>query len=289
MVNRHVIRLLILVFAALSATAHASSIRVFVNGQGLNANNQIDNPGATQELIFNQSDGFVSTTQPYHFTNLFLDAAPGILRFDYSAAGGNPDPTRFTGGAVSGEFFLSNSDTVSLSGAPASGFLSLQVKMDGSINLNAFPNLQPGQPQGADSKLFLDLNLLGGVRVLSIRDETTNGTLSDSIGQIATVLLPYSSLSFTLGESIDAFYACGGGRLESCTATASFGSTFQLGGAVVLDSNQHVVPGATITSQTGYDYTQPLSLASTPEPSTWFLFVTGFLACGLVRRTPTLR
>ena len=56
-----------------------------------------------------------------------------------------------------------------------------------------------------------------------------------------------------------------------------------IGNGVVLDNNRNVVPAATIASQSGYDYTQSITAASAPEPSTWLLPGAG-LAAFLARK-----
>ena len=60
-------------------------------------------------------------------------------------------------------------------------------------------------------------------------------------------------------------------------ALVNFANTAMLGDAVVLDSNGNVVPGATITAQSGYVYTQAL-VEGTPEPGTLGMVVVGLAA-----------
>ena len=67
---------------------------------------------------------------------------------------------------------------------------------------------------------------------------------------------------------------CSSGQGQSCTESVNFLNTALIGGAVVLDSNGNVVQGATITSGSGHDYTQPLTPAAVPEPASWLLLAT---------------
>jgi hypothetical protein len=63
--------------------------------------------------------------------------------------------------------------------------------------------------------------------------------------------------------------------IDSNHGSLDFLHTGLVGAAVVLDSNGDVVPNATITSDSGFDYTQPLPNPA-PEPATF-----GMIAAGL--------
>jgi hypothetical protein len=271
---------LLLVSAILMCDAvagRASSISIFAQGSGLTGvNSQISNPSNGQELIYHQIVGGISSTSLYSMTEIFLDASPGILRAGVAAFAGNPDRNRFAGSGASGSFSASSNDTVFLNGAPATGFFSLQVKMEGSIRLDALFTAGPGQPMTADAEWKMDLNV-ANTRMLAIRDGATVGpadevSVAHDIAQIATLLIPYSGTSLQLLETISSgSYSCSATRLEFCSSTGFFESSFQLGGGVILDAAGNVAPGATFTSQTGYDYSQALNLSGAPEPATWLL------------------
>jgi hypothetical protein len=58
--------------------------------------------------------------------------------------------------------------------------------------------------------------------------------------------------------------------------------TALIGGAVVYDTSGNIVKGATITSSSGYDYTQPLTETNTPEPATFGLIGGALIAMAIV-------
>jgi hypothetical protein len=68
----------------------------------------------------------------------------------------------------------------------------------------------------------------------------------------------------------------------TCSATANFVDTVQITGAQVFDPSGNLVPGAIVTSDTGFNPNGG-STSSVPEPSSMFLLGAGLLALGLVR------
>jgi hypothetical protein len=106
-----------------------------------------------------------------------------------------------------------------------------------------------------------------------------------------TIWLPIVAGSTSLSEALLASWNCTGSYYENgaCTAGADFINSAMVGGAVVLDSNGNVVPGATVTSESGFNYNDPIpSGAATPEPASLALFgsgLAGLFAIRLLRRS----
>jgi hypothetical protein len=74
---------------------------------------------------------------------------------------------------------------------------------------------------------------------------------------------------------------CGYADESTCATSVNFLDTAYVSGLNVLDSNGNMVNGVSITSASGTDYSDINLLA--PEPSTWFLFISG--ACLTIRLT----
>jgi hypothetical protein len=291
--STRVIRFAFLGVAWISA-AHAANISIFAEGGGLTGvNTRIENPVSGQHLIYQQIAGGIFSDRPYSLTEISLDASPGVLRAGVSSYAGNPDPDLFAGSGAGGDFAVRATDEITLGGGPASGFLSLDVLMEGSTLLDV---LSTGGYDEADARFFLDYDI-GTTRMLSIRDDADllrpfdEVTVRSEISRIGRVLIPFNGTSLQVLQTIIGSYRCGAGRLEICQEAGNFGDTFQLGGAVVLDSAGNAVNGVSITSSTGYDYTQALTLTSVPEPTTWRIMgaTLGVLLLHLRRRAASPR
>jgi hypothetical protein len=83
---------------------------------------------------------------------------------------------------------------------------------------------------------------------------------------IGFVYLPIIDGVVNYSEFLYLMVSCESSFTGDCQSLGNFTNTAMLGDAVVLDANGNIVTGATITSQSGCDYTQPL--ATTPEPAT---------------------
>ena len=272
---------LFLTVSLLASPAMAASINISIQGSLLQPiTSSISNPSGNSEISNSQSVGAISIVTHYAMSESFVAASPGILRTGVAAFAGDPDPTSFVFQSLSGSFSAGGGDMIFINGGPSSGFISLDVKLEGGTQLNSTNDAGPGQPQTADSRWFLDYTV-NNRRLLSIRDDAAIGSVnvvhvSTDLALIskAAILIPYTGTSAAVNQSIVGSYRCDAGRLESCAATGFFENTFQLGGAVVLDASGNPVSGATVTSQTGYDYSQQLALSAAPEPG-------GFVLAGL--------
>jgi hypothetical protein len=96
----------------------------------------------------------------------------------------------------------------------------------------------------------------------------------------ASILIPFTSSSFGLAAQLTAQVGC----TAPCSASADLGHTALIGSYQILDSNLNPITGATLTSESGYDYITPPAGAAAPgvpEPASAFLVasVLGLLAC----------
>jgi hypothetical protein len=76
------------------------------------------------------------------------------------------------------------------------------------------------------------------------------------------------------------------GSGSSLAIDATFTGSAHLGNLQILDVDGNPLQGATVTSESGYDYTQPLPLSTVPEPSTFILLGIGLAGIVAKRRSP---
>jgi hypothetical protein len=89
---------------------------------------------------------------------------------------------------------------------------------------------------------------------------------------IRAILLPFTTSSFEFFTRLTTQVSCD----APCSAKADFGHTTLIGGYQILDSSGSVIPGATLTSESGYDYTTPPAAAApvgAPEPGSALLTI----------------
>lgn len=121
-----------------------------------------------------------------------------------------------------------------------------------------------------------------------IFDNTTN-TYSTTMA--ASFYAFFTGGALDLVQHLRGQWACSTGTSNlSCSFTGDFLNTAAIGGALVVDAQGNPIPGATITSQSGFDYTRSLSTpaeSTVPEPSTMLLMSGGFVAL-IARRFRTV-
>jgi hypothetical protein len=164
-------------------------------------------------------------------------------------------------------------DTLYLTGAPASGFLQVNVHLDGSLTISGTGVAL--NPNYNDALTYLIINY--GAALISLSGD--NGLIS----QDATEYIPYSNDSVQIDVQLDAGVGCwfgsGAPALATCSASALFSDTGTITGIGILDSDKEAVSGATFTSASGYEYPSA-ALVPTPEPSQLLSLTVGLL--GLV-------
>jgi hypothetical protein len=82
------------------------------------------------------------------------------------------------------------------------------------------------------------------------------------------VLIPFSSGSVQIFQDVYAAAGCfSPNQGTSCSETTHFMNTALIGGVTVLDVNVNPAPGATVASESGWDYTQQIVSAQSPQRS----------------------
>lgn len=183
-------------------------------------------------------------------------AGSGSLHADATAnyLGVTPSPNQNAFGGVS-DAHAEITDTLTLSGAPQSGFLRFNFVLDGTLTLT-----EDFVDPSATARALLFAN---GLVALSF--EGNLGIVSGS----STVDVPYSTLTpnidiLLIAEGICTTFA--GPKPGSCFASADFSNTATIAGLGIADSNHQLVSEATITASSGYAY-PVLSSSVVPEPS----------------------
>ncbi len=121
-------------------------------------------------------------------------------------------------------------------------------------------------------------------------DSTDGGPASLPIDQIFTMTMPIVfgqpllyNVTFTLNTGLRGSHCINCGVETTSSGNVDAGSTGRFGAAIVRDGNGDVVPGATITSDSGHDYTV------VPEPAEDELGLAAVGCLGALLRTPPRR
>ncbi len=101
----------------------------------------------------------------------------------------------------------------------------------------------------------------------------------DTLG--GAMMQPFSFGRVYLTATLFGYYNCTSGINQSCAVSANFFGTALFGGAQVLDLDGNVIEGATLTSDSGYDYTQSIA----PEPGSFGLLILAAPVLWALRRT----
>ncbi len=126
----------------------------------------------------------------------------------------------------------------------------------------------------------------GSTMNFSFTQDPNNASLWDYVAT-GTATLPFTNGSLSLTSEIYTDGGCADGNGEFCAYSFDLLHTALIGDAVVYDSTGQVATGATITSSSGYDYTQPLQETNTPEPATFGLIGSALAALAMLRRKLT--
>lgn len=169
-------------------------------------------------------------------------------------------------------------DSIEVFNAPTAGFLQFQYRIEGS---------QEGEREGSQSTTSTTSTTTAVLNGTSIYNEArgAGGSASESSTSFATSayvdgrhffdMRMYAELECKAG----AFAGEGGAR---CSSEVDFYNTLYILGALVFDSDMNLVEGATLTSESGFDYLNGVS--EVPVPAALPLFVSALGIFGFLGR-----
>jgi len=253
-------------------------------GGDFTVNHELPNAFSNASLIFSHFDGDA---------NNGASIAGGVTfgtMHAFSHVGGTKDPASY----FSSGFGVSFYDSIAIHGA-SSGFLRLNISLHGSVNKSSGPEDQAG------GTFNLQTFTAGGGAITSSSGIGMNwspgaspgvvvsqGGLFDSLGAAlgivpnsggytfqgqGTVLIPFNAGNFDLFFTLNTTAAC----RTACLATSDFGNTALIDGATILDAQMAVIPGAFLTSDSGYGYLAASGppAGDVPEPASAILTAIG--------------
>jgi hypothetical protein len=178
-------------------------------------------------------------------------------------------------------------DEIQITGA-ASGVLALDFRINGQMSWSGDSDFQGPFAGNRDTFHYwieagnimeLDLYAEGQSGSSYLKVETLNDgstlNFSDSLSStgvrsfVATgvAYIPFSGGSRSIAQTMTSQAYCGG----PCMASVDTLHSARVGGLRILDIDLNPIAGAIATSESGYDYTRPISDASVPEPGTFAL------------------
>jgi len=208
----------------------------------------------------------------------------------FSHVGGSKEPASYCSAGLGGRFC----EWIVIHGA-SSGFLRLNIALHGWVNKSSGPE------DLARGSLNLTTLTAGGGAITSSSGIGMNwspgaspgvvvsqGGLFDSLGAAlgivpdsggytfqgqGTVLIPFNTGNFDLFFTLNTIVAC----RTACSATSDFGNTALIDGATILDAQMAVIPGAFLTSDSGYGYLAASGppAGDVPEPASAILTAIG--------------
>jgi hypothetical protein len=192
------------------------------------------------------------------------------------------DYLTFTG-VTNGTLALSFSVKGTLSGSGDNGNDTLSAVYTLEENTGSFEVEAAGSLLSAGASTPGSYASTGSTMNFSFTKDQSNASLWDYFAT-GTVLLPFGSGGFALHEDLEIDGRCVD-AYSGCSYSADLLDPAMVGGAVIYDSNGDVVQGATVVSQSGFDYTQALPSSAIPEPGTFGMVVVGaFAALALLQR-----
>jgi hypothetical protein len=201
-------------------------------------------------------------------------------------------------------FTAGMTDALTITGI-SSGLLALNFSVDGTISHVGGTNTGGSDVFSAE---YLLATSVGGVG----NSVVATGTVQNGVGTPSSTTLNGSTMNFSFTPDpnianlwdyvatgtalipftsgtvyLESYLLIGGGcnsDFGPCSATADFLHTALIGGAMVEDPQGNVIQGATISSASDYDYTQPLHETNTPEPATFGLMGSSLVALAMLRK-----
>jgi len=254
-----------------------------IPGGNLTVNHELPHAFNNDSLIFSNFGGDANNGASISGGVTF-----GAMRA-FSHVGGTNDPASY----FSSGFGVSFYDSIAIHGA-SSGFLRLDISLHGSVDKSSGPDDQAG------GTFNLQTFTAGGGAITSSSGIGMNwspgaspgvvvsqGGLFDGLGAAlgivpdsggytfqgqGTILIPFNANNFDLFFTLNTSTAC----RTACSATSDFGNTALIDGATILDAQMTVIPGAFLTSDSGYGYLAASGPAGdVPEPESGILAAIG--------------
>jgi hypothetical protein len=184
------------------------------------------------------------------------------------------------GASEDAQVWAYSTDHLLLQNAPQNGYLSLLVSVLGSTLIES-----NGTGYGQADVQFRASTSAGS----ACEWNGVNGAgCGPYIPGLALLQVPYALASddtTIFGEELMSYNYCDvsdGSTGGNCSSQSFFFDTAQIASITVEDANGHVVPGATVTSLAGVNYSLPQTV--TPEPSSLVLFGSGLLGFAILSR-----
>jgi len=303
MIKTKVFRVVLLIAISLAGRNANSAILEVVSGEGglgpyPNPNMIISNAHSSDVISVGQS----SSTSDYAAYNSFGHMG---LQLDTAFVCG---PSTCSGDGPRFDLVIFASDALSFTGI-TDGWLDLQYYVDGDLSVISPSGASGFNQVGISYTTNVGLgDGAGGVQTSCFLtgDPTpcrtfapNGGTGTTTIDGNHVVLTGTERLQISGGGSgtitkLEGIIRLtpgltGGGPDRTYSGSVDFLHTALVGGAVVRDNAGNIVSGVTIISQSGYDYTQPISAlqATVPEPSTFALLLVSLGLFGFVLRRRT--
>jgi hypothetical protein len=240
---------------------------------------QLVNANSSSNLSFTKQ---IFAPDGFHVAFMSGDASFGRLGAESFVATNGPDTIQ----AYIASMTMSYDDAITIHGA-SSGFLSFDVSLHADLShTNGDGNIASGN-------FFILTESLDQSQVLTFAQEclswvntgqpgycaaqlgplaplksatsiTPDGTGGANYQGQATIFIPFSLSSFDLHLSLSSTVFCH----AVCSESSDLSHTALIGGVKILDSSMAVIPGAFLTSDSGYDYVTPpgASTSTVPEP-----------------------
>jgi hypothetical protein len=187
-----------------------------------------------------------------------------------------------------------SSDVIFVGGASTSDFLSLNLVVDGSVNASGNPAISGGATQASADYLLQTFGVTRYEASAACGVLPPSPTCASGTAVNTRVLLPLGFFDGTLVDTglfqeLFAQFGCVASPGSPCSVSGDFAHTAKVGGATIVDTNGNPVLGTTITSSSGYDYTQSLDPSTVPEPPSFGFVLLGLAAGALMHLRHSMR
>lgn len=272
-------------------TITASAAQLYVDGYGRTNSGQVNagtyNSAVAGDILYDSQSTPLTSGGRYSNFSYAARAGFGNLGFQYQMeAACNVEGCGVE--SVDGYIRVGSYDPLFIVGAQ-SGILAIDILFEGTAS---------GNYSGDDFAWLYyyigNLNALATYSQITLGLQYPSVILQNNYGSTVayqpvgplhvfsgTAHIPFSNSETTLNQVMGGQWYCTAG--EICSFDFNFFNSARVGNARILDeTGTFVIPGATITSESGYDYTQPIADTSVPEPGSLIAVASGLLL--LLRR-----